>query len=150
MFYLRPFENGEEFCLLGYNAVYFVGSQPTFRMNVLACCLRHAGFLLVCLAYSSTERFLPHVPPKRRLTFNELHGVISQEIELFITTAEGTSDLTFENGLSEIYLLTIFLHVNHCKENANTYIEHSTTLVQNFITVYVRSVLAQKNSFISI
>jgi hypothetical protein len=28
-----------------------------------------------------------HVPPKRRLTFNGLHGVISQKIELFITTA---------------------------------------------------------------
>jgi hypothetical protein len=26
-------------------------------------------------------------PPKRRLTFNGLHGVISQKIELFITTA---------------------------------------------------------------
>jgi hypothetical protein len=28
------------------------------------------------------------------LTFNELHGVIFQKIELFITTAEGTSNHT--------------------------------------------------------
>jgi hypothetical protein len=28
-----------------------------------------------------------HVPPKRHLTFNGLHGVISQMIEHFITTA---------------------------------------------------------------
>jgi hypothetical protein len=34
------------------------------------------------------------VPPKRRLTFNGLHGVISQKIELFITTAVRTSNPT--------------------------------------------------------
>jgi hypothetical protein len=28
-----------------------------------------------------------HLPPKRRLTFNGLYGVITQKIELFITTA---------------------------------------------------------------
>jgi hypothetical protein len=33
-----------------------------------------------------------HVPPKRRLTFNGLHGVISHKIELFITTAVRTSN----------------------------------------------------------
>jgi hypothetical protein len=32
--------------------------------------------------------------PKRLSTFNGLHGVISQKIELFITTAVITSDLT--------------------------------------------------------
>jgi hypothetical protein len=32
------------------------------------------------------------VPPKRRLTFNGLHGVISQKIVLFITTAVRTSN----------------------------------------------------------
>jgi hypothetical protein len=37
------------------------------------------------------------VPPKRRLTFNGLHGVISQKIVLFITTAVRTSDPA--NGL---------------------------------------------------
>jgi hypothetical protein len=35
-----------------------------------------------------------YVPQKRRLTFNRLHGVISQKIELFITTAVRTSGPT--------------------------------------------------------
>jgi hypothetical protein len=35
-----------------------------------------------------------HVPPKRRLSFNGLHGVISQKIEIFTTTAVRTSDVT--------------------------------------------------------
>jgi hypothetical protein len=35
-----------------------------------------------------------HVPPKLRLTFNELHDIISQNIQLFITTAVTTSNRT--------------------------------------------------------
>jgi hypothetical protein len=34
------------------------------------------------------------VPPKHRLTSNGLHGVISQKIEIFITTAVRTSNPT--------------------------------------------------------
>jgi hypothetical protein len=34
-----------------------------------------------------------HVPPKRLLTFNGLHGFISHKRELFITTGVRTSDL---------------------------------------------------------
>jgi hypothetical protein len=34
-----------------------------------------------------------YVPPKRRLTFNGLHGVISQKIQVFITTAVRASKL---------------------------------------------------------
>jgi hypothetical protein len=44
-----------------------------------ACCLLYADFLLGLF-------FAPEygdVPPKRQLTFNHLHGVISQKIELF-------------------------------------------------------------------
>jgi hypothetical protein len=37
-------------------------------------------------------RCRPRVPLKRRLTFNGLHGVISQETELSIITAVGTSN----------------------------------------------------------
>jgi hypothetical protein len=40
------------------------------------------------------SRALRYVPPKRRLTFNGLHGVITQEIELFITTGVRTSNPT--------------------------------------------------------
>jgi hypothetical protein len=47
--------------------------------------------LVSCSAYSS------NVPPKRLLTFNGLHGVISQKILHFIATALRTSDLTLIN-----------------------------------------------------
>jgi hypothetical protein len=55
-----------EFYLLGYNAMYFVESQPTFRRNMSATSSRsknkpskkpawkHATTLVSCLAYSST------------------------------------------------------------------------------------------------
>jgi hypothetical protein len=33
-------------------------------------------------------------PPKRQLTFNGLHGIISQKIELFVTNVVRTSNLT--------------------------------------------------------
>jgi hypothetical protein len=39
-------------------------------------------------------RWRQYVPPKRRLTFNGLHGVMSQKIVLFITTAVITSNPT--------------------------------------------------------
>jgi hypothetical protein len=43
-----------------------------------------AYFMLVsCLAYSSTLKLERHVPPKRRMTFNGLRGVVSQKAELF-------------------------------------------------------------------
>jgi hypothetical protein len=35
-------------------------------------------------------RWKLHVPPKRRLIFNPIHSVVTQEIELFITTAVKT------------------------------------------------------------
>jgi hypothetical protein len=41
------------------------------------------------------RRWRRHVPPKHRLTFNGLHGVISQKIELFIITAMKTSNPTY-------------------------------------------------------
>jgi hypothetical protein len=50
--------------------------------------------LVYCLAYSSTVKMeaIPHL--KRRLTFNGLHGMLSQKIELFIIKAVRTSDST--------------------------------------------------------
>jgi hypothetical protein len=41
---------------------------------------------------------LRYVSPKRRLTFNRLHGAISQKIELFINTVVRTSESTKEYG----------------------------------------------------
>jgi hypothetical protein len=47
-----------------------------------------------CLHLQGHGRWRQHVSPKRQLTFNGLHGIISQKIELFITTAVRTSSPT--------------------------------------------------------
>jgi hypothetical protein len=76
----------EEYYLLGYNVVE---SQPTFRRNISPPTCFHSGFLF-------GKFFDPEdggdVPPKRRLIFNGLYGVISQKIVLFITTDVRTSN----------------------------------------------------------
>jgi hypothetical protein len=61
----------EEYYLLGYNAVQSVESQPT-----LATCF-HDGFL-IGLFFDPEDG--GDVLPKCQLTFNGLHGVISQKI----------------------------------------------------------------------
>jgi hypothetical protein len=43
--------------------------------------------------------WMGHVLPKSRLTFNRLHCVIFQKIELFITTAVSTSNPTYVTSL---------------------------------------------------
>jgi hypothetical protein len=53
--------------------------------------------LVPCLPYSSTMKV-----PKRLLTFNGLHGVISQKIELFIIP------------LSELYYLMELFRYKYC------------------------------------
>jgi hypothetical protein len=61
-------------------------SQGTSRVrnqSELKQSLLTAFTLASCTAYSSTLKMERHVPPKLRLTFNELHGVISQRTELF-------------------------------------------------------------------
>jgi hypothetical protein len=50
----------------------------------------HAGILLGLFDPADGDGVLP----KRRMTFNELRGVISQKIVLFITTADRTSNPT--------------------------------------------------------
>jgi hypothetical protein len=47
-----------------------------------------------CRLHFQLRRWRWHVPPKRRLTFAGLHAVLSQKIELFITTAVRTSNHT--------------------------------------------------------
>jgi hypothetical protein len=84
------------FYLLGYNAVQPVESQPTFRRNMSpsswgsnrssekpassACQLLLRCFIARLILQS--WRWRRHVSPKRRLTFNGVHGVISQKTEL--------------------------------------------------------------------
>jgi hypothetical protein len=50
------------------------------------------------------------VPPKRLLTFNGLHGIISQKIQVFITTAVRASDpVTITSALSNAAPVIYFL-----------------------------------------
>jgi hypothetical protein len=53
---------------------------------------------------SSVFCVIPCSPPKRELTFNGLYGVISQKIELFITTAERTTNFSrnYELGCRQV------------------------------------------------
>jgi hypothetical protein len=51
--------------------------------------------LVLSLACSSILKMEANVPPKRRLISNEVSGVISQNIEIFITAAVRTSHLTY-------------------------------------------------------
>jgi hypothetical protein len=54
--------------------LHFYGQR--IRKQLHATC-----FMLVsCLAYSSPWRWRQHVPPKRQLTFNRLHGIVSQKM----------------------------------------------------------------------
>jgi hypothetical protein len=52
------------------------------------------------LVYSSILTMEANVPPKHRLTFNELHGVISQKIELFIATTLRTTNPTKDKNIT--------------------------------------------------
>jgi hypothetical protein len=54
-------------------------------------------------------RWRQYVPPKLRLTFNGLHGVISQKIVLFITTAVRTSNPTDWRGSRLIHSLNFII-----------------------------------------
>jgi hypothetical protein len=50
---------------------------------------------LVCWTFLRPWRWRRYVPPKRRLLHNGLHGVISQRMILFITTAVKISNPTY-------------------------------------------------------
>jgi hypothetical protein len=81
----------EEFQLLGHNSaeLYFL---PASRGIVIWFIFR-------------SWRWRRNVPPKRRLIFNGLHGVISRTTELFTTIAMRTSDPI--RTWYEVYLLVI-------------------------------------------
>jgi hypothetical protein len=71
--------------------------------------------LVPCSAYSSTLKMEAICSPKRRLTFNGQHGVISQKIVLFITTAVKTSNL---------YILLILIDVTERRKTIGSAEEH--------------------------
>jgi hypothetical protein len=107
----RMFIELEEFCLLGYNAVYPLKFKRrfgrTYRLHLQNWRASQArnqhetgskrSWFLAWLTFQPW-RWRRHVPPIRRLALNLLGGVISQEIELFITTttAVKTSDPTVQ------------------------------------------------------
>jgi hypothetical protein len=49
--------------------------------NIILICL--VRFMVSCVAYSSKLKWRKQFPLKRRQTFNEIRGLISQEIKLF-------------------------------------------------------------------
>jgi hypothetical protein len=80
------------------------GVQQSF-----ACCLLQAVFLFVLLFNLEVEA---NVSLKRSLNFNRQHGVISQKIELFITTIVRTSNPT---NINELYSRLGFHFVPHLR-----------------------------------
>jgi hypothetical protein len=55
------------------------------RIKIMFATCFHSGFLLALYLYPVYGRC--NFPPKRRLTFNGIHAVVFQNIELFVTTA---------------------------------------------------------------
>jgi hypothetical protein len=70
-----------------------LSKKPTCKQKKqqLACRLLACWFLSELISSTLKRRY---VSPKRRLTLNGLHGVISQKMILFITTAVKTSNPT--------------------------------------------------------
>jgi hypothetical protein len=68
----------------------YVKTQPTFRRNI-------------SLSFSSTLKTRRHIPPKIRLTFNRLHGALSQNIQFFIAI--------FVRILNPIFLYVIYIYI---------------------------------------
>jgi hypothetical protein len=95
----------EEWYLLGYTAMWFVENQPTFRRNMSSPSSWSKNkqgkkpaatfFTLVsCLVFLRFWKWTRYVPPKSRLIFNGLHGVVSQKRELFIPPPPGAQTLS--------------------------------------------------------
>jgi hypothetical protein len=114
----KVFEDGNllswilELYHLGQNVVQSVESQPTVRRNVSPlssgsknkqrlCSLPALCWLFAWLILRSS-RWRRRIPPNNQLTFNGLHGVISQKIELFIATAVRASNPIYFPECSEV------------------------------------------------
>jgi hypothetical protein len=105
--------------LLRYNSVKPVKSQPTFRSNISppSSESKNKPSKKPVWKQAASRRY---VPPKRRLVFNGLHGVIFRKMALFITTAVRTSNLTsFVLHLFSVASLKMF-SVCHCSSSQRT------------------------------
>jgi hypothetical protein len=77
----------------GEISVYSLSIPENIFCLLLTSCWFLASFII------RPWRWRRHVPPKRRLIFNKLHGVISQKIELFMTTGGRTLIPTHSSAL---------------------------------------------------
>jgi hypothetical protein len=82
--------------LQNLRTIFFIKS--TIFWDIMPCSPLKAGLLL---GFFFDPEDGDDVPPKSWLTFNRLHGVISQKIVLFITTAVRTSNATISFILRE-------------------------------------------------
>jgi hypothetical protein len=58
------------------------GGTYFLHLRGISCCLIHSDSLHILPFDHEDDR--RHIPPKRRLTFKGLHGVISQKTKLFL------------------------------------------------------------------
>jgi hypothetical protein len=63
------------------------------RIRQARACLPPAFTLILACLILRNWKWRRHAPPKRRLTFNRLHGVISQKIELLLDELQNTTDV---------------------------------------------------------
>jgi hypothetical protein len=73
--------NTEELCFLAEKAVFRSSISSPGSKQLLTSCLFLAWLLL------RLWKWRRHIPPKCQLTFNALHYVVAQKIELDVTTA---------------------------------------------------------------
>jgi hypothetical protein len=71
-----------------------IRTRTLFGCEILATVTINSTSWFLLNLFLRPWRWRRYVPPKRRLTLNGLHCVISQKIVLFITTAVRTSNLT--------------------------------------------------------
>jgi hypothetical protein len=88
-----------------------LSNKPAWKQLALLATCFHAGFLLG-LFFDPEDG--DDVPLKPRLIFNGLHGVISQKIVFFITTAVRTSNPTYYKFLYDKIVRT-YVQTTHAK-----------------------------------